>query len=687
MALDNIAPRDDNRVTVLMGTDINTVTTTRLPVIVGVDALTHRLLVSAVITSGGSGGGTVNNGNSIDVFPATQTITTRDIASTTSTTNANTQSVRTGTPTAGSVAVFALAGYDTVSIQTTGTWTGTLLVEGSFDGGITYYQKAVKQIGTAYVVNSLTGNFGGVVNTASLTHIAIRSTTAWTGSAVITVAESPNVHSIYVANNIKLADGITQSTTATIKPASTSPVVTDSALVVSMSPNSINNTLNAELGDFTGTITNATQTTPVVATGLAGYDNVFISINGTYTGATAIFQGSDDGGTTWYNTTVAARVDSAVIEGGYTNLSSVTRGWNLNIQGFDSVRVNPSAVATGTVNVRISAESAPTNAGATVQVASLGDGTNAVNVLKSDGTAAGQNAELVAGAYMEKAGLSTASTTNNDLQTSIDVSGYKFASLQVLGTWTGTVTVQVSNDNTTFVTQNILTPNSPTAVSTITANGQWIFTISSRYVRIRVTTGGSGTVQGVLELYTVSPALGQVGVNTFNGSATGAAFPANAFPIGVSDGTNLTTLRTNLSDSAANSAVLGTSAMLFNNTNYDRGRNNTTAALIAAGTTTTQTGITVTTYNANAVTLLVNIASGAGTVAVAVNETSVSGYSSNQLTSTALVGAGTTALRIFRGATPSANLVANDMIGRTISVTATVVGTISYGIDINLGVG
>lgn len=49
-----IAPRDDNHVTTILGTDINTVATTRLPVIIGADSVTHRLLVSATVTSGGT---------------------------------------------------------------------------------------------------------------------------------------------------------------------------------------------------------------------------------------------------------------------------------------------------------------------------------------------------------------------------------------------------------------------------------------------------------------------------------------------------------------------------------------------------------------------------------------------------------------------------------------------------------
>lgn len=642
-------------------------------------------------SGGGGGGGTVNQGNTVDAAPVTQSITVVDSGSS-SATGANNQSIVTGSATANSTAAFTLAGYDTVRVQVTGTWTGTLTSEISIDGGITWIALGLHQ--GAYTTSTFTANFVGGGNVAGATNYRVRATAAWTGTATVKIVETVNPSSVYIANNLKLADGTTPSTTATVKPASTAPIATDTALVVAMSPNSINNTLNAELGDFTGTITNATQTTPVVATGLAGYDNVFISINGTYTGATAIFQGSDDGGTTWYNTNVAARVDTPIIEGGYTNLSSVSRGWNLNIQGFDSVRVNPSAVATGTVNVRISAESAPTNAGATVGVASLGDGTNNINVLKSDGTAAGQNAELVAPAFRELTGL-TAGSLNADLVPSTDISNTPFVALSILASaYSGTLTFQGSNDNFTTVHAVPLTrmdsTTSGTSGSTSANSLAFGGYVGYRYFRVRMTAYVSGTAQGVLELKTLGSTLGvisnQGGTWTVgSNSATGSAAPANAFFVGGSDGTNLQPLRVGLGDGSSATQALNTALAVFNNTTNDRMRNNTTAALIAAGTTSTQTGITLVTYNASRAVFLVNIASGAGTVSVAINETSSSGYSTNILTSTALVGVGVTTLRIFPAATPTANLVANDMVPRNISVTATVVGTISYGIDVNLG--
>lgn len=125
--------------------------------------------------------------------------------------------------------------------------------------------------------------------------------------------------------------------------------------------------VNGEANDATGTFTNATQTTSVTNNNLDGYGNTLISINGTYGTATAIFEGSDDGGTTWY-TVSAARDDTNVIETGYTSLTNISRSWQINNSGFDSIRVRSTAVASGTANVRISSSAAPNSSGATVAI-------------------------------------------------------------------------------------------------------------------------------------------------------------------------------------------------------------------------------------------------------------------------------------------------------------------------------
>lgn len=128
--------------------------------------------------------------------------------------------------------------------------------------------------------------------------------------------------------------------------------------------------VNGELADVTGTFTNATQTTSITTSGsLDGYESVTVSINGTYGTATAVFEGSDDSGTTWYALPLA-RNDSALVEYGYTTLTNTNRMWTGQITGLDQFRVRSTAVASGTANVRISTSSAPTSDSSVVQLGS-----------------------------------------------------------------------------------------------------------------------------------------------------------------------------------------------------------------------------------------------------------------------------------------------------------------------------
>ena len=174
-----------------------------------------------------------------DIYPATQAITAQDTASTS--TAFQYQSYITGAPTAGSTASFAINGIATARIEITGTWTGTLVVERSPDGGTTWLSEFGHIAGPSIFVSSVTGNAVIVTPTVAATNIRIRSTTAWTGTATVRCNESVNEVITYVSNGLRLTDGATMTTFAAVKAASTSPVATDPSLVVSLSPNSLDN--------------------------------------------------------------------------------------------------------------------------------------------------------------------------------------------------------------------------------------------------------------------------------------------------------------------------------------------------------------------------------------------------------------------------------------------------------------
>lgn len=221
---------------------------------------------------------------------------------------------------------------------------------------------------------------------------------------------------------------------------------------------------NGELTDFTGTFTNATQTNSVTATGLDGYGNILISIQGTYGTATAVFEGSDDSGTTWFAVD-AAQTSGSVIEGGYTSLTNTTRSWQVNVPGFDSVRVRSTAVATGTVNVRMSASAA----------------------LGADGSSVSLGAALPAGsAIIGKLGIdqTTPGTTNR-----VDV-GTINSVAPAFNTGARGATVQ----RVTIATDDIVqTKETPDATSTYAPTNS----TSTAYETNRVAKASAGVIYGV----------------------------------------------------------------------------------------------------------------------------------------------------------------------------------------------
>lgn len=168
-----------------------------------------------------------------DKSPATQNITVQDTASTT-TPVANGQNFITGTPTAGSVATFSIPSAESIEVQATGTWTGTLAAEVSQDGGTTWVTRGIKQSGSSYLGSSFTQNFQGGSNFGGMNMYRVRATAAMTGTATIKVTSSLNPASLIISNPQILRDATTQSITNTIKAASTLPLATDTALVVTL---------------------------------------------------------------------------------------------------------------------------------------------------------------------------------------------------------------------------------------------------------------------------------------------------------------------------------------------------------------------------------------------------------------------------------------------------------------------
>jgi hypothetical protein len=302
---------------------------------------------------------------SSDVFPATGSISAQDIAST-STAQANGQLVITGAPTASSFASFALASSETVEVQVTGTWTGTLSCEVSMDGGTRWFGRGVKQTDSSYLSSSFTANFEGVTNVGAITNYRVRATAAWTGTATVQIVESLNTASIVVSNPVMLRDSTTQSITNVIKAASTAALATDPSLVVAISPNSIApvnvtqilgatpsaaNALPAQLSTGGSYVSNSNPLPVTIDPLAAGTPkNYFTDSVGVGIGSTATQSTTVGGATGFY-------LQQIVLSGegkfkGIVQIGGVTFWTGFNSSAFPTVVIpvpNNTLVATGTV--------------------------------------------------------------------------------------------------------------------------------------------------------------------------------------------------------------------------------------------------------------------------------------------------------------------------------------------------
>jgi hypothetical protein len=185
---------------------------------VGIDqttpGTTNGVVVNAALPAGTNSIGTVVN-TVADTAPATGTVTTQDLA-TTSSSGQNGQSIYTGAPTAGSTVAFALSSIATVRLQISGTWTGSIQPEISNDGGTTWALCSAQLPSSyqqMYFPVAFTQNVvGAIFGVAGATNFRMRATSAITGTATIKIIESINESAAYVFGAVTINETPNTST-------------------------------------------------------------------------------------------------------------------------------------------------------------------------------------------------------------------------------------------------------------------------------------------------------------------------------------------------------------------------------------------------------------------------------------------------------------------------------------------
>lgn len=98
----------------------------------------------------------------------------------------------------------------------------------------------------------------------------------------------------------------------------------------------------------------------------------------------------------------------------------------------------------------------------------------------------------------------SASALNADLIPSTKISGYQTASIQITGTFVGTITFQGSNNNTDFenvYVQPIGIPNNGQPTVSTTSTGIYHLPLNFEFIRIRMTSYTSGTATATVLTY------------------------------------------------------------------------------------------------------------------------------------------------------------------------------------------
>jgi hypothetical protein len=148
----------------------------------------------------------------------------------------------------------------------------------------------------------------------------------------------------------------------------------------------------------------------------------------------------------------------------------------------------------------------------------------------------------------------TITALNGTVGGNIDALPYQSISAQVSGTFTATLTFQVSNDGVTWVSKAIISSTASSAASTTTSAGVWSGDLGARYFRVIATAFTSGTANVTIQ-FSAASQFNAVATQPVSGSLTSAgtttATPAtgssyNVVTAATTNGANIKTTAANL---------------------------------------------------------------------------------------------------------------------------------------------
>lgn len=237
-----------------------------------------------------------------------------------------------------------------------------------------------------------------------------------------------------------------------------------------------------------------------------GYAEAVVSLSG-LSGDTITWEVQADGTAAWQ----AIAGHQIGVNGALSTTATANGDYRIAVTGYNSLRARISTYGAGTITARgyaLATASKPTAialaAGTnTVGAVTLTDGTNTASVLKSDGSAAGQNSQMTAGAH-----LPVSFTTSTVQAVAVtDAANYGYVSVQILTQGgSSTVTFQASNDNATWQSVALIASAGGASTTTATTTNVWHGPLTARYFRLNVAGIASGITSGVVEFFSVARA-------------------------------------------------------------------------------------------------------------------------------------------------------------------------------------
>jgi hypothetical protein len=281
------------------------------------------------------------------------------------------------TANAGAVQLLGVDGAGSVGVQITGTWVGTLAFQMSMDGGATWTSVNAWPVGAGATVQTTTGNGNWAIPCVGGTYYQVVAT-AWTSGTAVVTLQTIKSPMVLVPKTNSSGELIVQASAAagvtTVQGATADGGLPSNPLPMGVLESStverLARAINAPWADLSigkgvtavnvaGLGVTASLAAPGTVTlspvGMAA--GVIVTLTGTFTGLTFTFQGSPDGSTWPQSLNGYPFLSSTATVNGVTTSAS-TGTWFVPCSGYQGVRVNVTAIASGTASFTLQAGNA-----------------------------------------------------------------------------------------------------------------------------------------------------------------------------------------------------------------------------------------------------------------------------------------------------------------------------------------